>query len=110
MSEKVKATESALGLIKQLQDKHGEVMFFQSGGCCDGSSPMCYPKGEMLLGDNDVLLGEIGGAEFYISAEQYKAWNYPIFTIDVVDGKGGMFSLDNGTGKRFLMRSDVCAP
>ncbi len=108
MTKKVTATAAALELIKQLSTKHGELMFHQSGGCCDGSAPMCYAKGELFLGDNDILLGEIGGAKFYISADQYEAWKYPILTIDAIDGNGGMFSLDNGTGKRFITRSEIC--
>jgi hypothetical protein len=108
MENKVGATEAALQLIKEIQDDHGPVMFHQSGGCCDGSSPMCYAQGEFLLADHDVKLGEIGGAPFYISGVQYEVWKHTRLTIDVVAGRGGMFSLDNGRGKRFLTRSDVC--
>jgi hypothetical protein len=108
MQNKVTATKAALALIKQLAAIHGELMFHQSGGCCDGSAPMCYAKGELFLGDNDILLGEIGGMEFYISADQYEAWKYPNLTIDAIKGNGGMFSLDNGTGKRFITRSEIC--
>ena len=108
MSDKVTASKAALELIKQLEAKHGELMFHQSGGCCDGSAPMCYAKGELFLSDNDILLGKIGGAEFYISVEQYKAWKYPYLSIDAIKGNGGMFSLDNGTGKRFITRSEIC--
>ncbi len=108
MAEKVVATEAALELIRQIEAVHGPLMFHQSGGCCDGSAPMCYAKGELFLGDNDILLGEIGGAEFYIGADQYETWKHTSLTIDVIDGKGGMFSLDNGTGKRFITRSNVC--
>ncbi len=108
MENKVEATEAALQLIKEIQDDHGPVMFHQSGGCCDGSSPMCYAQGEFLLADHDVKLGEIGGAPFYISGAQYEVWKHTRLTIDVVAGRGGMFSLDNGRGKRFLTRSDVC--
>ncbi len=106
--EKVTATDAALALIKHLAATHGELMFHLSGGCCDGSAPMCYAKGELFLGDSDILLGEIGGMEFYINADQYEAWKYPILTIDAIDGNGGMFSLDNGTGKRFIARSEIC--
>ncbi|MCF6344197.1 MAG: DUF779 domain-containing protein [Devosiaceae bacterium] len=107
-AKKVKATKAALDLIKQLAAKHGELMFHQSGGCCDGSAPMCYAKGELFLGDNDLLIGEIGGMKFYINEDQYKAWKFPTLLIDAIDGNGGMFSLDNGTGKRFITRSEVC--
>ena len=99
------ATPAALELIKRLQEKYGPVMFHQSGGCCDGSSPICYPQGEFLVGDNDVLLGEIGGAPFYISKPQFEYWKHTQLIIDVVPGRGGMFSLENGEGVRFLVRS-----
>jgi len=99
------ATPAALELIKRLQEKYGPVMFHQSGGCCDGSSPMCYPQGEFIVGDNDVLLGEIGGAPFYISKPQFEYWKHTQLIIDVVPGRGGMFSLENGEGVRFLVRS-----
>ena len=106
---KVEATDGALGLIAELQAEYGPVMFHQSGGCCDGSSPMCYAQGDFIIGDGDVLLGEIGGAPFYISASQYKVWEHTRLIIDVVPGRGGMFSLDNGREKRFLTRSELCA-
>jgi uncharacterized protein (DUF779 family) len=98
----------ALELIDEIVVDHGPVMFHQSGGCCDGSSPMCYPKGEFLIGDYDVKMGEIGGAPFYISGSQYEAWKHTDIVIDVVRGRGGMFSLDNGREKRFLVRSEMC--
>ena len=93
---RVVATEAALSLIDLLQAKHGPLMFHQSGGCCDGSSPMCYPRGEFLLGDQDVLLGAIGGQPFYIGAAQYEYWKHTQIIIDVVAGRGGMFSLRSG--------------
>jgi uncharacterized protein len=105
----VTATPEALELIAEIVADHGPVMFHQSGGCCDGSSPMCYPQGEFLIGDYDVKMGEIGGAPFYISGSQYEAWKHTDILIDVVPGRGGMFSLDNGRERRFLVRSDMCA-
>ncbi|HEY0295630.1 MAG TPA: DUF779 domain-containing protein [Bordetella sp.] len=105
---KVTATPAALRLIDELTAQYGPIMFHQSGGCCDGSSPMCYPLGELLVGDSDVLMGEIGGAPFYIGAAQYQAWKHTDLIIDVVPGRGGMFSLDNGREERFLTRSTVC--
>jgi uncharacterized protein (DUF779 family) len=108
LSERVTATDAAIELLRQIIADHGPVMFHQSGGCCDGSSPMCYPAGEFMLGDHDVKLGEIGGAPFYISGTQAKAWEGTNLIIDVVPGRGGMFSLDNGREKRFLTRSVVC--
>jgi uncharacterized protein len=101
----VLATDSALALIEKLKARHGDLMFHQSGGCCDGSSPMCFPRGEFLLGDNDVLLGEIGGAPFYMSRGQFEYWKHTQLTVDVVPGRGGMFSLEGPEGLRFLIRS-----
>lgn len=105
----VSATPPALALIAELTAQYGPILFHQSGGCCDGSSPMCYPRSDFLVGDQDVLLGEIGGAPVYISAPQYEAWRHTELIIDVVPGRGGMFSLDNGREVRFLTRSRVCA-
>lgn len=105
MVERVIATEAALDLIALLTERHGPVMFHQSGGCCDGSSPMCYPDGELILGNQDVLLGEIGGAPFYMHKNQFDYWKHTQLIIDVVDGRGGMFSLEGVEGKRFLTRS-----
>ena len=102
---RVDATPAALELIARLQAKHGALMFHQSGGCCDGSSPMCYPVGELLVGASDVKLGEIGGAPFYMSAAQFEYWKHTHLTIDVVVGRGGMFSLEGSEGLRFLTRS-----
>lgn len=107
--DQVTATPEALALIAEIVADHGPVLFHQSGGCCDGSSPMCYPQGDFRISDRDVKLGEIGGAPFYISASQYEAWKHTQLTIDVVPGRGGMFSLDNGREKRFLTRSDICS-
>lgn len=101
----VVATPAALQFVERLRARHGVLLFHQSGGCCDGSSPMCYPAGEFLIGDSDVRLGEIGGADFYISAPQFAYWKHTQLIIDVVPGRGGMFSLDNGEGLRFLVRS-----
>jgi uncharacterized protein len=106
--DKVSATPKALALLAEIVADHGPVLFHQSGGCCDGSSPMCYPQGEYTVGDRDVLLGHIGGAPFYISSSQYEAWKHTDLIIDVVSGRGGMFSLDNGREVRFLTRSKVC--
>lgn len=101
----VLATTSAVDLIERLKSRHGPVMFHQSGGCCDGSSPMCFPSGEFLLGDNDVQLGEIAGSPFYISRSQFEYWKHTQLTVDVVPGRGGMFSIEGPEGLRFLIRS-----
>ncbi|SOT95415.1 Hypothetical Protein LMG19146_00033 [Xanthomonas arboricola pv. fragariae] len=105
----VMATLAALQLIDTLRARHGDVLFHQSGGCCDGSSPMCFPVGDFIVGDRDVLLGEIGGAPFYISPSQFEYWKHTQLIIDVVPGRGGMFSLENGEGVRFLVRSRLFA-
>jgi len=105
--DRVLATAAALELIAQLAGEHGEILFHQSGGCCDGSSPMCFGVGDYMLAPDDVLLGEIGGAKFYMSPSQFEYWKNTQLTIDVVPGMGGMFSLENGSGKRFLTRSRV---
>ncbi|MFD3448870.1 DUF779 domain-containing protein [Microbacteriaceae bacterium 4G12] len=105
--ERVIATPEALELIGKLKEKHGPLLFHQSGGCCDGSSPMCYGADEFLIGDHDVLLEYIGGCPFYIAAAQYEYWRHTQLIIDVVAGRGGMFSLEGPEGKRFLTRSRV---
>ena len=107
LPQQVLVTEAAAALIDRLRAKHGPLMFHQSGGCCDGSSPMCYPVGEFLLGDSDVLLGEVHEAQFYISKPQFEYWKHTQLNLDVVPGRGGMFSLENGEGVRFLIRSRV---
>ncbi len=104
---RVAATEKALELIRKLRSLHGDLMFHQSGGCCDGSSPMCYPKGEFRVGQQDVFLGEIDGCPFYMSAAQFEFWKHTHLTIDVVKGRGGGFSLEAPEGVRFLVRSRV---
>jgi uncharacterized protein (DUF779 family) len=106
----VTATPAALALIAAITAEHGSVLFHQSGGCCDGSSPMCYPQGDFIVGDRDVALGEVGGAPVYIGAEQFELWRHTQLILDVVPGRGGMFSLDNGREVRFITRSRVFSP
>jgi uncharacterized protein (DUF779 family) len=105
MVERVDATEAALALIAKLEAMHGPLMFHQSGGCCDGSAPMCYPRGDFRTGASDVTLGEIGGQPFYISATQFEYWKHTHLTIDVVPGRGSGFSLETPENLRFLTRS-----
>ena len=104
-------TAGAAELLAQLQQRHGPVMFHQSGGCCDGSSPMCYPRGDFLVGDRDVLLGvlDVGtdGVPVWISGPQYQVWKHTQLVIDVVPGRGGGFSLEAPEGVRFLSRGRV---
>lgn len=107
MVNRVTATDEALILINTLKEVHGDLMFHQSGGCCDGSSPMCYPRDEFRTGEVDVLLGEIGDTPFYMSKDQYEYWKHTQLIIDAVNGRGGMFSLEGPEGKRFLTRSRV---
>ena len=109
MLDQVEATQEALDLIEEIKKDYGEVLFHQSGGCCDGSAPMCFQKGDFLIADHDVQMGEIAGVPFYIGGLQFEAWKHTKLIIDVVDGQGGMFSLDNGRGKRFITRSEMCA-
>ena len=103
----VTATEPALTLIALLQAEYGNVLFHQSGGCCDGSTPMCYSVTEFRVGERDVYLGQIGGADVYISRDHFEYWKHTELIIDVAPGQGGMFSLENGTGKRFLTRGRI---
>lgn len=108
MVERVVATPKAQELMKKLKSIHGPLMFHQSGGCCDGSSPMCYPLGEFKTGESDVLLGTLAGdTPFYMSKDQYDYWKHTQLIIDVVNGRGGMFSLEGPEGKRFLTRSRI---
>ncbi len=93
MDAKVRATDAALDAIEALTDVRGRVMFFQSGGCCDGSSPICLPEGELPLGPHDLLLGRVGGAPFYIDTDLYERWNRPAFLLDVSPGAPEGFSL-----------------
>ena len=105
MVVRVIATEAALALIAQLKAEHGEIMFHQSGGCCDNSAANCYLPTDLTIGAYDVHLGDIGGVPFYISASQYEYWKHTQLIIDVTDGHGGTFSLEGATGKAFLTRS-----
>ncbi|WP_415402166.1 DUF779 domain-containing protein [Tateyamaria sp. SN3-11] len=102
---RVTATDAARALLADIRADHGDVLFHQSGGCCDGSAPMCFAKGEFQIGASDVKLGDIEGADVYISGPQFEVWKHTQLIIDVVPGRGGMFSLDNGREKRFLTRS-----
>ena len=104
-AKRVSATPAALELIRKLEAQHGPLLFHQSGGCCDGSSPMCFPRSEFAIGEVDVLLGEIGGQPFYMSESQFAYWMHTHLIIDVVEGRGGMFSLEGPAGVRFLTRS-----
>jgi uncharacterized protein (DUF779 family) len=109
-SERLTATDAAREAIARLRDERGEaVMFVQSGGCCAGSTPMCYPLGEFLVGDVDVLIGEIDGCPFYIDTRLDSAWGTPQFVLDVAPGEPEGFSLGAGPGLRFVTTGDACA-
>ena len=111
LPSRVDLTPAAAELLVKLTSTHGLLMFHQSGGCCDGSSPMCYLKGEFRVGAADVLIGELVIAEIsesiqvWMSAEQFEYWKHTHLSIDLVDGRGGGFSLESPEGKRFLIRS-----
>ncbi|MEV8596865.1 DUF779 domain-containing protein [Streptomyces sp. NPDC052012] len=105
---RVELTDAAEDLVRRLTEAHGPLMFHQSGGCCDGSAPMCYPRGEFRVGASDVLLGQVaGGTPFWMSADQYAYWRHTHLTVDVVPGRGSGFSLEAPEGVRFLLRSRV---
>ncbi len=112
---RVALTPASVELLRKLWEQHGPLMFHQSGGCCDGSSPMCYPAGDFLTGDSDVLLGRFdigtGGQlqplEFWMSKEQFAYWSHTHLTVDVVPGRGSGFSVESPEGKRFLIRSTL---
>lgn len=105
----VDATEPARALIRKLRAAHGELLFHQSGGCCDGSSPMCFVRGEFKLGARDVLLGDVEGCEFWIGGDQHERWKHTRLTLDVVPGRGASFSLEIPEGVRFIVRSTLCS-
>ena len=102
---RVTATPRALALIERLRAAHGSIVFFQSGGCCAGSSPMCLPEGDLPPGTNDLCLGDIGACAFYIDAEQYRRWGEPEFVIDVSPGCEESFSLETREGVHFVTRT-----
>jgi uncharacterized protein (DUF779 family) len=102
---RVSVTPAAQALIERLRAAHGPLMFHQSGGCCDGSAPMCFARGEFITGEADICLGEIADTPFYMSRSQFAYWEHTHLIIDAVPGNGGMFSLERPTGLRFLTRS-----
>jgi uncharacterized protein (DUF779 family) len=108
--ERVLATDSARALIASLRAVHGPLLFHQSGGCCDGSAPMCFTVGEFKIGDRDVLLGELEGCPFYMGPAQFEYWKHTQLTIDVVPGRGSGFSREAPSGVRFIVRSRVFEP
>lgn len=103
--KRVEITEEAAEVLPGLKEQHGELIFHQSGGCCDGSSPMLLPKEDFYLDDNDILLGEVAGIPFYMSHDQFEYWKHTHLTVDITTGRGASFSLEIPLGKRFLIKS-----
>lgn len=105
MTPRIECSAEAELLIAELKALHGPLMFHQSGGCCDGSAPMCFSNGEFRTGTNDVLIGRVAECDFWMSADQFAYWEHTHLTLDVVTGRGSSFSLEIPTGKRFIIRS-----
>jgi len=104
-NKRVEITPEATEIVEQLKDKHGDVIFHQSGGCCDGSSPMLLPKEDFYIDDNDILLGEVAGVPFYMSHDQFEYWKHTHLTVGLTNGRGSSFSLEIPLGKRFIIKS-----
>lgn len=107
MTKRVLITDRASKIVDKLKEKHGNLMFHQSGGCCDGSSPMCFPKGELMLNENDVWLGNIHDCDFYMSKDQFEYWQHTQLTVDITTGRGSSFSLEIPLGLRFVIKSRI---
>lgn len=105
MTPRVLISDEAIAVVNQLKERFGELMFHQSGGCCDGSQPMCFEKGDFKIGESDVCLGTIENTEFWMSKDQQEYWQYTQLTIDVVPGRGSSFSLEIPMGLRFITKS-----
>jgi uncharacterized protein (DUF779 family) len=104
-SQRVTATDAAIAEIRRLVEKHGPLVFVQSGGCCDGSSPICLGEGELLPGPEDIVLGDVDGCPVYVDREQYERWREPELVIDVAAGGGDSFSVEGPDGIHFVTRS-----
>ena len=104
-ASRVDITPEAAAFVERLKATHGPLLFHQSGGCCDGSAPMCYPQGDFRIGANDVFLGQVAGCPFYIGGQQFAYWRHTHLTIDIVTGRGSGFSIEAPEGKRFITRS-----
>ncbi|WP_109300865.1 DUF779 domain-containing protein [Aquimarina sp. AU474] len=107
MVQRVKITDAAAAVIDTLKKEHGELMFHQSGGCCDGSSPMCFEKGELMINETDIWLGTIHECDFYMSHDQFEYWKHTQLTVDIVKGRGASFSLEIPMGIRFIIKSRI---
>lgn len=105
MTKRILISDEARKVVAELKKRFGELMFHQSGGCCDGSSPMCFEKGDFKVGSSDVCLGEIADCEFWMSKDQFEYWKHTQLTVDVTEGRGSSFSLEIPMGKRFMIKS-----
>lgn len=103
--QRIAITENAAKIVRQLKEKHGDLIFHQSGGCCDGSAPMIFEKDDMYLDESDVHLGDIEGVSFYMNQDQYEYWKHTHLTIDITEGRGSSFSLEIPLGVRFIIHS-----
>ena len=102
---KIDITEKAKKIVEKIKDKHGDLIFHQSGGCCDGSAPMIFEKDDMYLDESDILLGEIANVPFYMNKDQYEYWKHTHLTVDITEGRGASFSLEIPLGVRFIVHS-----
>ncbi|MEM6262761.1 MAG: DUF779 domain-containing protein [Bacteroidota bacterium] len=105
--QRVAITEAAKELLDKIRQQHGKLMFHQSGGCCDGSAPMCFADGDFIVGPSDIKLGTVDGCDFFMASDQFHYWQYTHLTIDIVEGRGASFSLEIPYGYRFIIRSRV---
>lgn len=103
--DRVLITEEAQAVIEKLREQHGPLIFHQSGGCCDGSSPMCFAEEEFFINESDILLGEVAGCPFYMSQDQFEYWKHTQLTLNITEGRGSSFSLEIPMGIRFLIES-----
>ncbi|TVR18771.1 MAG: DUF779 domain-containing protein [Balneolaceae bacterium] len=104
-TRKVIMTDDAKAVVDTLREKFGELIFHQSGGCCDGSSPMCFQEGDFIIGASDIKLGSVYGCDFFMAKDQYKYWKFSQLIIDVTEGRGASFSLEIPMGVRFVVKS-----
>ena len=105
MFKRIEITNKAIEILNQVKEKHGELIFHQSGGCCDGTAPMVFEKGDMYLDDSDILVGQLEGVNYYMNEDQFEYWKYTYLTIDIVKGRGSSFSLEIPLGVRFIIHS-----
>ena len=103
--KRVAITDKAIEVLNQLREKHGELIFHQSGGCCDGSAPMIFEEGDMYLDDSDILLGQLDGVNYYMNQDQFEYWKHTHLTVDITEGRGSSFSLEIPLGVRFIIHS-----